>query len=79
VWFHPVSKSNGIAIDYEPNSPVRVTVKAYDATGRLVKNIYSGYQTAGFHRLIWQPVSAGAYFIILDTGKEQAKLKVVVK
>jgi len=77
VRFHPVS--NDIAIDYELNSPVRVTVKAYDATGRLVKNIYSGYQTAGFHRLIWNPGVSGIYFLLLDTGDNQAKLKLVIK
>ncbi len=77
VRFHPVS--NGIAIDYELNSPVRVKVKVYDATGRLVKNIYSGYQGSGFHRLIWNPGVSGVYFLLLDTGDNQVKLKVVIR
>jgi hypothetical protein len=45
----------------------------------------AGEQNAGMHRLGWnsspdgRKLSAGAYFVLLDMGNEQARLKVVVE
>ncbi len=45
----------------------------------------AGSQQPGTHRLNWSrncrgsKLSAGAYFILLDMGREQARLKAVVR
>ncbi|MEO0069198.1 MAG: DUF4962 domain-containing protein [candidate division WOR-3 bacterium] len=66
-------------VEYLLEVPANVKVAVYDALGRQVAILYSGNQTAGVHRLKWTPQTSGAYFILFDTGKEQAKLKVVVR
>ena len=45
----------------------------YDIHGRVINNLYDGYQEAGSRSIIWPakndaglPVSAGLYFLILE-------------
>jgi len=52
----------------------------HDAVGRLVDALDAGQQQAGKHRLRWKcsgsgpKLGPGAYFVLLDMGKEQARL-----
>ncbi|MEO0004999.1 MAG: DUF4962 domain-containing protein, partial [candidate division WOR-3 bacterium] len=71
--------SKGIILEYQLDALANVKVMVYDALGRQVQTLFSGYQSKGIHRLEWSPEASGAYFILLDIGKEQAKLKVVVR
>ena len=65
-----------------PKSPRAVL---HDAVGRRVGMLDAGEQKAGVHRLSWnrdqegRKLSAGAYFVLLDMGKEQVRLKAVVR
>jgi len=68
-----------VLVEYELNAPGFVKATVFDATGRLVRMLHSGSQPAGSHRLSFSPDASGAYFILLDTGQEQARLKVVVR
>jgi len=53
--------------------------------GRKVGVLDAGEQTPGTHRLRWdrdtegRRLSAGAYFLLLDMGMEQARLKAVIR
>ena len=62
----------------------RVRATLHDAVGRLVGALDAGQQQAGVHRLSWksdvgQKLRAGAYFLLLDMGREQARLKTVLR
>ena len=63
----------------------RVRATLHDAVGRLVGVLDAGQQQAGVHRLSWkcdggnQKLRAGAYFLLLDMGREQARLKAVLR
>jgi hypothetical protein len=62
-----------------------VRVILHDALGRRVGTLDAGKQNAGTHRLSWnrnregRNLSAGAYFLLLDIGTEQVRLKAVVE
>lgn len=73
-----------VTIDYYLGAITPVRISVYDALGRKKTMLFSGVQPAGTHQVIWNlleggvKVVSGAYFILLDTGNEQVKLKVVV-
>jgi len=62
---------------------VRATV--HDAVGRQVACLDAGEQQRGTHRLSWSKdsegrrLSTGAYFVLLDMGTGQIRLKAAVK
>jgi hypothetical protein len=62
---------------------VRATL--HDVTGRLVGKLDAGEQMTGSHRLDLtrdadgQRLASGAYFVLLDMGTEQARLKAVIQ
>jgi hypothetical protein len=74
-------------IEVEYDLPVAAHVRAVlrDAVGRRVGAADAGGQKAGVHRLsvsrdqAGRKLAAGAYFVLLDTGMEQATLKTVVR
>lgn len=77
--------ANGVAIHYALVAPTRVRAVVYDQAGRKVRELLCGQQNAGEHRLAWDGSgsdctrsSRGVYFIVLDRGTEQDRLKAVV-
>jgi hypothetical protein len=82
---HAVAGYKSVEVEYELPAAVRVHATLHDAVGRQVGVLDIGEQTAGTHRLSWiedsqgRKLGAGAYFVLLDTGKEQARLKAVVR
>ncbi len=71
--------SEGVVVEYQLQAPADVRLVVYDALGRQVAVLYSGSQSAGVHRLKWRPAVSGAYFVLLDTGRETTNLKVVAR
>jgi hypothetical protein len=63
----------------------RLRATLHDVVGRQVGVLDAGDQQPGIHRLNWdrnsegRKLSAGAYFVLLDIGTEQARLKAVVR
>jgi hypothetical protein len=57
----------------------------HDAVGRQVGTLDVGEQKPGSHRLSWstdfqgQKLRAGAYFVLLEIGTEEARLKAIVR
>ena len=64
-----------------------VDISIYDMIGRIVKTLVNGSQTAGFKSVQWnatndnnEPVSAGLYLYIIQTGDfRQTKKMVLLK
>jgi hypothetical protein len=82
---HIISRYDDIQVEYQLPSLAHVRATLHDAVGRLVGAFDAGEQLAGMHRLSWMcddrgtKLSPGAYFVLLNMGKEQARLKAVVR
>jgi hypothetical protein len=82
---HVIAFHEGIEVEYQLPAAARVRAVLHDAVGRRVGMLDAGEQKAGVHRLSWnrdpegRKLSAGAYFVLLAMGKEQVRLKVVVR
>jgi hypothetical protein len=82
---HAIAGSDGIEVEYQLPAAARVRATLHDAVGRQVSSLDAGEMQRGVHRLRWdrddkgRGLSAGAYFVFLDLGAEQARLKAVVK
>jgi len=82
---HVVSRYDDVQIEYQLPVSAHVRATLHDAVGRQVSVLDAGEQTTGTHRLGWtrdnegRRLSAGTYFVFLNTGAEQARLKAVVR
>jgi hypothetical protein len=80
-----IGTDNGVEVEYQLPAAARVRASLHDAVGRKVGVLDAGEQTPGTHRLRWdrdtegRRLSAGAYFLLLDLGTEQARLKTVIR
>ncbi|MCK4334225.1 T9SS type A sorting domain-containing protein [candidate division WOR-3 bacterium] len=77
--------SQGFSVDYTLPANERIAIACYDVTGRTVKVLDEGMQRAGRHSLAWdgrdskgQLVSAGIYFVRLETQTKTLTRKIVV-
>jgi DNA-binding beta-propeller fold protein YncE len=77
--------SGGVVVEYQLSAAAHVSASLHDAVGRRNGMLDAGEQKAGLHQLRWNcdqkghRLSAGTYFVILDTGPEQARLKAVLR
>lgn len=80
-----ITAHHGIEVEYQLPAAARVRAVLHDAVGRRVGMLDAGVQKPGMHRLGWtrdnegRKLSAGAYFVLLDMGSQQASLKAVVR
>ncbi len=67
-------------LSFELESDAHVSVRIYDAAGKLVDTMVDGPMLAGAHRLPWTPErgAAGAYFYQVLAGKEKASGRIMV-
>ena len=80
--FNPIT-----TLDYDLPDDAIVNITIYDMMGRVVNNLVSSHQTAGYKSLQWdarnnagQPVSAGVYLYRIETGEfRQTKKMVLLK
>jgi hypothetical protein len=77
--------SQGFSVDYTLPANERIAIVCYDATGRTVKVLDEGMQSAGRHSLAWDGrdskgrlVSAGIYFVRLERQTITLSRKIVV-
>ncbi|MBD3286130.1 hypothetical protein GF359_06425 [candidate division WOR-3 bacterium] len=80
-----VNPDGKVVVYYGLQSTARCKLTVYDAGGRLVKTLEDGFITEGTHRIVWncmdkagRRVSAGTYFLILQTEAETAQAKTIV-
>jgi len=77
--------SSGVLFQYQLPVAAHVRASLYDAVGRRIGVLDAGEQNAGLHQLNWdrdqegRRLSAGTYFVLLEIGAVQARLKVVVR
>lgn len=80
-----IARYDDVEVEYQLPTSARVRATLHDAVGRQVGVLDAGEQQPGIHRLSWnrdgegRKLSAGAYFVLLDMGTEQASLKTVVR
>ncbi|HET9952659.1 MAG TPA: FlgD immunoglobulin-like domain containing protein, partial [Candidatus Eisenbacteria bacterium] len=62
-----------------------VSLRIYDVSGRMVRNLVKGYQAAGPHTAIWdgkddngRGVSSGKYYARIQAGAQQANATVTI-
>ena len=80
--FNPVT-----TLQYDLPEDANVNITIYDMMGRIVKNLVSSQQNAGYKSIQWnatnnigQPVSAGLYLYTIQAGKfRQTKKMVLLK
>ena len=88
VYLHgsrPNPVAGQAAISYDLPADGRVRLAIYDATGRVVRILAEGVQTAGEHVVHWDraaqdgsPVAGGLYFYRLETDDRVLTRKMVV-
>jgi hypothetical protein len=78
--FNPVTE-----ISFGLKEPANVSLRIYDAAGRLVRELAAGTHPAGMHHAIWNgrdasgaAVSSGIYFYKLDAGAFSQTRKIVL-
>jgi len=75
---NPAIKS--VNIRYYVRSSNSISLKIYDASGKLVEILIDGRQRAGYHRVNWTGKKAGVYFCQLETeGRSITKKFMVLK
>jgi hypothetical protein len=80
-----IARYDAVEVEYQLPTSARVRATLHDALGRQVGVLDVGEQQSGIHRLSWnrdsegRKLSAGAYFVLLDIGTEQSRLKAVVR
>jgi len=80
---NPFPKSVNLA--YRLSNPSRIECEIFDASGRRIRNLYSGVQGSGIQALTWdrrddqgRTVNAGVYFARLSAGQTTTQAKLVV-
>ncbi|MFN8547144.1 MAG: T9SS type A sorting domain-containing protein, partial [Candidatus Eisenbacteria bacterium] len=70
----------GTVITYQLRDPGPVTLELEDVTGRRVKNLYSGEQSAGTHtfELTSEDLPSGVYYYRLTQGRVSQRHACVV-
>lgn len=83
AWPNPSTSRTTISYALPRSGPV--VILAYNIGGQLVRTVYRGRQTAGYHRVSWdgrddsgRAVKAGVYFISLKAGCATARTRLTV-
>ncbi|MBN2425150.1 MAG: T9SS type A sorting domain-containing protein [Calditrichaceae bacterium] len=79
---NPFSSSTAIAYSINKQSDIKITI--YDLLGREVRRFSVGYQTTGFHHIVWdglnnlgQRITSGIYFYKLQAGGKSRIKKMI--
>ncbi len=72
--------TKGSVITYTITKDTRVSLKVYDASGRLIKTLVDGRQTAGTKTVNWNTknLSSGIYFLRLEAEGKVATHKLIL-
>jgi hypothetical protein len=66
-------------IIYEIKEPAHVDISIYDASGRLIDQVFSDTQTQGIHSVDWHSTGkeGGVYFCKINTGSGQKVIRLL--
>lgn len=83
-WPNPFNPKTNVRFDLAAYAD-RVTVRIYDATGRIVRLLHDGAMSPGSHTMVWdgrddarREVSSGVYYLELVAGSESSRVKMVM-
>ena len=73
--FNPIT-----SIHYSLNHNANIQLLIYDIQGRVITTLIDGFQTAGYHSVIWDAskFSSGIYFLNMSSGKITETKKMVL-
>jgi hypothetical protein len=80
-----ITSHDGMEVEYQLPAAAHVRATLHDAVGRQVCVLDAGSQQPGLHTLSWNRngegarLTCGAYFVLLDMGQEQVRLKAVIR
>ncbi|MBS4015215.1 MAG: T9SS type A sorting domain-containing protein [Candidatus Latescibacteria bacterium] len=66
-------------INYSIPASGKVSLKLYNATGRLVETIHNGYTNAGSYSTTLPKLANGVYFLKYNDGANSADVKIIVQ
>ena len=77
---YPNPASSALTISYELATDGAISLSVYDLSGRLVKTLVSGEQTAGRHSVSWDSsvAATGVYLIRLEAAGEAITKRAVI-
>lgn len=77
---NPFPAATGTRLRFTLDTPASITLRLYDATGRLVRTLAEGRRDAGEHTLdvAGATLRPGVYFCTLGNGRETVTQKMVV-
>ncbi len=70
--------SNQFTVSFSLPHEANVSLRLYDASGRLIENIYSGYLASGEHSFTWKVNRSSVYFVRLALEDGSVSVKKVV-
>ena len=77
---YPNPSSGPLNICLELPCPGNIQVEVRDMSGRLVRDIYSGWLDKGDQTFVWQAdVSDGIYYISISTGETRLTKKIIIR
>ena len=77
---YPNPSSGSLNICLELLCPGNVQVEVRDVSGRLVRDIYSGWLDKGDQTFVWHAdVSDGIYYISISTGETRLTKKIIIR
>ncbi|MBS4015723.1 MAG: T9SS type A sorting domain-containing protein [Candidatus Latescibacteria bacterium] len=66
-------------INYSIPASGKISLKLYNATGRLVETIHNGYTNAGSYSTTLPKLANGVYFLKYNDGANSADVKIIVQ
>ncbi|MEO0078450.1 MAG: hypothetical protein ABIK86_05570 [candidate division WOR-3 bacterium] len=80
LWVQPNPIQEAARVSLSLPEPEHLRLGLYDATGRLVRELYKGPAQAGMHvfRLGRSGLSSGSYFLLLDRGRSASGARLLL-
>ena len=67
-------------ISYGLPESVKLRIQIYDISGRLIENLYNGFQTGGHHVINWdsENASTGIYLVLMEADDFRSVIKIML-
>ncbi len=82
---HPNPVTSHLVLDFQTPHAARVSLRVYDAVGRLINNLLDGVVDPGSHNLKWnlkdvnnKHIAGGIYFLVLETVDSRITQQIIV-
>ncbi len=79
LTFNFIANPFSRTVNYTVPMSGKVTIKLYNASGRLIQTLNDGYLEAGNYTTLLPKVSSGVYFLKYNDGTNSAEAKIIVQ